>query len=121
MRRAPVDSGPVKGKPRASVWRSLLFEQHLHPVWRLHLDDPVGSVLARPLRDHFEGEVCLLAGGDDGINVDHVELPCQTERGPPVVGAATEPELGLLWPTWVAVDGVTCRLQGGQPLPGREP
>jgi hypothetical protein len=109
-----VGSGLVKGKPRASVRRSLLFEQHLHPVWRLHLDDPVGSVLARPLHDHFEGEACLLAGGDDGINVAHAELPGQTERGRPVAGTATEPEPGLLWPTWVAVDGVTCRLQAGR-------
>jgi hypothetical protein len=29
----------------------------------------------RPLRDHFEGETCLLASGDDGINVAYAELP----------------------------------------------
>jgi len=47
---------PSEREAGASVRPVLLFEQDLHPVRRLDLDDPVGPVLARPLRGYLESE-----------------------------------------------------------------
>jgi hypothetical protein len=76
--------------------RSLFFEEDLHPIGRVHLDEPVGPVLARPLEGYLESQSGSLAGSDRGVHVTDAELPGDAGAWWVGVGVAAEPELDSL-------------------------
>ena len=71
---------PDQSVARPSTLRCLFFEQHVHPVRGLDLDNPIGPVLARPLDSHLESQASPLAGSDRSVHVANAELPGQAGR-----------------------------------------